>query len=174
MNKLGYRSHKKRIYIGTDHAGFLMKEDLVPFIKGLGYEVLDCGAYKYDDADDYPDFIEPVAKAVALNPECNIGIILGGSGQGEAIVANRFPNVRAVVYYGEPSIFNKHEFVKISREHNDANILSLGARFLKTKEVKKAIKIWLSTNFSNEPRHIRRIKKIEKISREVKNNFDFK
>ena len=174
MNKLGYRSHKKKIYIGTDHAGFEMKEELIPFIIKLGYEVVDCGAYKYEKEDDYPDFISPVAKAVALNPEHNIGIILGGSGQGEAMVANRYPNVRAIVYYGEPSVFHNHAFIKISREHNDSNILSLAARILKTSEAKKAVKIWLSTNFSNAERHIRRIKKIERISREIKNNFDFK
>jgi ribose 5-phosphate isomerase B len=174
MNKLGYRSHKKNIYIGTDHAGFDLKEELIPFIKGLGYEVFDCGAYEYDEADDYPDFISPVAKAVALNPESNCGIILGGSGQGEAIVANRYPNVRAIVFYGNPSFFSSNEIIKLGREHNDSNILSLGARFLKMSQAKKAVKIWLSINFSNEARHIRRIKKIEKISREIKNNFDFK
>ena len=174
MNKLGYRNHKPKIYIGSDHAGFDMKQELIPFIEELGYEVIDFGAYIYDAVDDYPDFISPVAKAVALNPESNCGIVLGGSGQGEAIVANRYPNVRAVVYYGEPSMFGKHDFIKISREHNDANILSLGARFLKMKEAKKAVEIWLTTHFSNEERHIRRIKKIERISREIKNNFDFK
>ncbi|MFA6340701.1 MAG: RpiB/LacA/LacB family sugar-phosphate isomerase [Candidatus Paceibacterota bacterium] len=174
MKNLGFRSHKPKIYMGTDHAGFAMKEKLIPFVESLGYEVVDCGAHKYDGTDDYPDFIEPVAKAVALNPENNIGIILGGSGQGEAIVANRFPNVRATVYYGEPSIFHGHAFIKISREHNDANILSLGARFLSIAKAKKAVKVWLLTKFSNEERHVRRIKKIEKISREVKHNLDFK
>ena len=174
MNKLGYRSHKPKIYIGTDHSGFDLKEELVPFIKTLGYEVVDCGAYEYDEDDDYPDFISPVAKAVALNPETNCGIILGGSGQGEAIVANRYPNVRAVVFYGDSEFFSKDGIIKLSREHNDSNILSLGSWFLKTKEAKKAVKIWLSTHFSNEERHIRRIKKIEKISREIKNNFEFK
>ena len=174
MNNLGYVNHKKKVYIGTDHAGFELKEKLVPFIKELGYEVFDLGAHTYEKEDDYPDFISPVAKAVALNPNHNIGIILGGSGQGEAIVANRYPNVRAIVYYGEPSIFHNHAFIKISREHNDANILSLAARILKTSEAKKAVKIWLATHFSNAERHVRRIKKIEKISREIKNNFDFK
>ncbi len=174
MNNIGYRSHKKKVYIGTDHAGFEMKEELIPFIKKLGYEVVDCGAYKFDMEDDYPDFISPVARAVGLNPEHNLGIVLGGSGQGEAMVANRYPNVRAIVYYGEPSIFHNHAFIKISREHNDANVLSLAARILKINEAKKAVKIWLETHFSNAERHIRRIKKIEKISREIKNNFDFK
>ena len=138
MHNLGYRSHKKSVYIGTDHAGFEMKEKLVLYIKGLGYEVHDCGAYQFDMEDDYPDFISPVAKAVALNPNHNIGIILGGSGQGEAIVANRYPNVRAIVYYGEPSFFHNQAFIKISREHNDANVLSLAARILKISEAKKA------------------------------------
>src|SRR3989344_4894737 len=126
MNKLGYRNHKPKIYIGSDHAGFDMKQELIPFIEELGYEVIDFGAYIYDAVDDYPDFISPVAKAVALNPESNCGIVLGGSGQGEAIVANRYPNVRAVVYYG-----GNIDIIKFSREHNDANILSLGAKFLK-------------------------------------------
>ncbi len=174
MHKLGYRNHKPKIYIGADHAGFDLKEELIPFIKKLGYETVDCGAYEYDSADDYPDFISPVAKAVALNPERNCGIILGGSGQGEAMVANRYPNVRATVYYGDPGFFSKGLIVKIGREHNDSNVLSLGSRFLKTKQAEKAIKVWLSTHFTNEERHVRRIKKIERISREIKNNFDFK
>jgi ribose 5-phosphate isomerase B len=174
MKNLGVKSNKPTIYIGTDHAGFKLKQELVPFLKSLNYEVFDLGAHQYEDGDDYPDFISPVAKAVGLNPENNIGIILGGSGQGEAIVANRYPNVRAIVFYGNPGIFSKYEIIRLGREHNDSNILSLGARFLKTNEAKKAIEIWLETKFSNEARHIRRIKKIERISREVKNNFDFK
>jgi ribose 5-phosphate isomerase B len=174
MQKLGYRSHNKIVYIGTDHAGFKMKQVLVPFVKSLGYEVFDLGAHQFEDGDDYPDFISPVAKAVALNPEHNIGIVLGGSGQGEAIVANRYPNVRAIVYYGEPGLFPKDDIIKLGREHNDSNVLSLGARFIDSEEAKSAVKKWLGTNFSNEARHVRRIKKIERVSREIKNNFDFK
>jgi len=174
MKNLGYRSHKKKIYIGADHAGFKLKQELISFIKKLGYEIIDCGAHKYEEGDDYPDYISPVAKAVALNPEHNLGIILGGSGQGEAIVANRYPHVRAIVFYGYPGLFPKEDIIKLGRLHNDSNILSLGARFLKLKVAKKAIEVWLGTNFSNEEKHIRRIKKIEKISREIKNNFDFK
>ncbi len=174
MKNIGVRSHKPKVYMGADHAGVLLKQELISFIKKLGYEVVDCGAYKFDMEDDYPDYISPVAKAVGLNPEHNIGIILGGSGQGEAVVANRYPNVRAMVFYGEPALFPKYDIIKLGRFHNDSNILSLGARFLKLKEAKKAVEIWLGTNFSGEERHIRRIKKIEKISREIKNNFDFK
>ncbi len=174
MNNLGVISHKPKIYIGTDHAGFELKEKLIPFVKTLGYEVVDCGAFKYEKEDDYPDFVSPVAKAVALNPDNNCGIILGASGQGEAIVANRYPNVRAVVFYGKPGLFPKDDIIKLSREHNDSNVLSLGARFLNIGQAKKAVKEWLSVQFTYKERHIRRIKKIEKISREVKNNFDFK
>lgn len=174
MKNIGVRSHKHKVYIGTDHAGFKLKEELIPFIKSLGYEVNDCGATKFEDGDDYPDYISPVAKAVGLNPEHNIGIVLGGSGQGEAIVANRYPNVRAIVFYGNPGIFSKDEIITLGRLHNDSNILSLGARFLKPAAAKKAVKLWLGTAFSNEERHTRRIKKIEKISREIKGNFDFK
>ena len=145
----------KKIVIGSDHAGFELKEKLKVYLKGLGYEVEDKGAFEYDADDDYPDFIMPVAEAVSENPELK-GIILGGSGQGEAIAANRFPNVRAVVFYGEPT-----EIIKLSREHNDANILSLGARFLKDTEAIEAVKLWLDTPFSNDGRHVRRIKKLK-------------
>ncbi len=174
MNKLGYKDHNPKVYIGTDHAGFDLKQELVPFIKKLGYEVVDCGAYIYEKDDDYPDYVTPVAKAVALNPHHNVGIVLGGSGQGEAIVANRFPNVRAIVFYGDRGLFSKKDIIKLGREHNDSNVLSLGARFLKTREAKNAVHEWLLTHFSHKERHSRRIKKIEKISREIKNNLDFK
>ncbi len=175
MKNLGYRSHKLKIYIGTDHAGFALKEKLLPFLKKLEYEVIDEGDYTYKETDDFPFFIEKVAKAVALNPEHNIGIILGGSGQGEAIIANRYPNVRAIVYYGEPDlIFGKLDVVKLGREHNDSNVLSLGARFLTLPKAKKAIKKWLETPFSKEPKYARRNKEIETISRSIKHNLDFK
>jgi ribose 5-phosphate isomerase B len=174
MKNLGVRSHKPKIYIGTDHAGFALKEILVPYVTKLGYEVIDCGAYVFEDGDDYPDFIAPVAKAVALNPQHVHGIILGGSGQGEAMVANRFPHVRATVYYGEPSLFKRSEIIELARLHNDSNILSIGARFVSVSLAKKMVKKWLETKFSNDERHIRRIKKIEKVSREIKHNFDFK
>lgn len=174
MKNLGVVSHKKKVYIGTDHAGFELKQELVPFIKNLGYEVYDLGAFKFEKDDDYPDFVSPVAKAVALNPDHNIGIVIGGSGQGEAIVANRYPNVRAVVYYGNTKILSKSDIIELSRIHNDSNILSLGAKFMDKIEAKKAVKEWLETHFTHAERHVRRIKKIERISREIKNNFDFK
>ncbi len=174
MKNLGVRHHRQKIYIGTDHAGFEMKEKLVIFLKDLGYEVVDCGAYVYDPKDDQPNFISAVARAVALNPVHIKGIILGGSGQGEAIVANRFPNVRAIVYYGKPGLLSGMDIIKLGREHNDSNILSLGARFLSMRSAKKAVKKWLDTPFSNAERHIRRIKETEAVSRSVKNNLEFK
>ena len=146
-----------KIYIGNDHAGFELKKKLKAFLVSLAYEVEDKGAFSYDENDDYPDFIKYVAEAVSIDSESK-GIVLGGSGQGEAICANRTKNVRACEFYG-----GNLEVVKISREHNDANILSLGAKFVSDDEAKKAVKIFLETKFSNDERHIRRIKKIESI-----------
>lgn len=144
-----------RIYIGSDHAGFELKQKLIPFMESLGHQVTDKGALTFDEHDDYPDFIIPVAKEVAKNPSSR-GIILGGSGQGEAIAANRIKGVRAAVFYGGPL-----DIIELSREHNDANILSLGARFVSEGEAKTAVQLWLETEFSGDDRHARRIKKIE-------------
>ncbi|TAK56966.1 RpiB/LacA/LacB family sugar-phosphate isomerase [Patescibacteria group bacterium] len=148
-----------KIIFATDHAGFELKNVLVEYVKTLGFEVEDCGAKFFDKEDDYPDFITLAAKAVSLDPTNPKAIVLGGSGQGEAIVSNRFSGVRAVVYYGK-----NLEIIKLSREHNDANILSLGARFLSSDEAKEAVKLWLETPFSYEERHLRRIQKIEQIN----------
>ncbi|MBU4536490.1 RpiB/LacA/LacB family sugar-phosphate isomerase [Patescibacteria group bacterium] len=146
----------KKVLMATDHAGFELKESLKFFLKELGYTVEDKGAYEYDSEDDYPDFIKSVAMEISENSEEFKAIILGGSGQGEAIVANRFKNVRAVVYN-----FLDFDIIKLSREHNNANILSLGARFLTKDHTKEAVKLWLETPFSGEERHIRRIQKID-------------
>ena len=155
------------ILFASDHAGFELKGKLLEYVKGLGYDVEDMGAYELDSEDDYPDYISLVAKEVSEKPDEIKGIILGGSGQGEAIVANRFPNVRAMVFNGKHKPENNkevpHEII-ISREHNDTNILSLGARFLDLQEAKEAVSLWLLTPFSKDERHIRRIKKIEKYS----------
>jgi ribose 5-phosphate isomerase B len=156
----------KKILIASDHAGFELKNELMPFLRDLGYEVQDFGANIFDAEDDYPDFIAPLARAVSESGGEQKGIILGGSGQGEAIVANRFPNVRAVVFNGQYKTGDgRHipEEIIASREHNDANILSLGARFLSEKDAKDAVEVWLATPFSNDERHTRRIKKINEI-----------
>lgn len=144
-----------KIFIGTDHAGFEIKELLVPFLRVLGHEVEDMGAHSFEALDDYPDFIRPVAEAVAKDSSAR-GIILGGSGQGEAMCANRVKGARAAVYYGGP-----FDIAVLSREHNDANILSLGARFVDEDEAKEVVRVWLETAFSGDERHARRIAKID-------------
>ena len=116
-----------KIYLGSDHAGFQLKEEVKKFLLEKGYSVEDKGAFQYQAEDDYPDFIRPVAEAVAKDPENSRGIIFGGSGQGEAICANRVKGVRAAVYYG-----GTVHIVELSREHNNLKILSLGARILNT------------------------------------------
>jgi len=146
------------IYFATDHAGFALKNALVTFVRDeLACDVFDCGPATYDAQDDYPDYIALAAKKVSESPT-HKAIILGGSGQGEAMVANRFPHVRATVYYG-----GAPDILTLSREHNDANILSLGARFLDEDQAKAVVQQWLQTSFSEEERHIRRIKKIEHV-----------
>ena len=143
-----------KVYLATDHAGFELKEKLKIFLSELGYEAQDFGSFEYNPNDDYPDFISKAAKAVSEDPENSKAIILGGSGQGEAMVTNRFKGVRATVFYGGPK-----DIIKLSREHNDANILSLGARFISEEEAKDAVKLWLETPFSGDERHARRIMK---------------
>lgn len=152
------QEQKPTILFAADHAGFDLKKALIPFVEQLGYAVEDHGPAILQPEDDYPEIILPVALAVSEKPEKYRAIIIGGSGQGEAIIANRFPEVRAVVYYGGPL-----DIIKLSREHNDANILSLGARFVSDDEAKKAVELWLSTDFSDEDRHARRIAMIENI-----------
>jgi ribose 5-phosphate isomerase B len=141
-----------KIYIGSDHAGYELKEKIKPFIQGLGYEIEDKGPFSFDKDDDYPDFVTPVAEAV-VKDEC-MGIVIGKSGQGEAMCANRVKGARAAVYYG-----GGIELLELSRLHNDANILSLGAGFLIQDEALNAVKVWLETPFSGEERHVRRIAK---------------
>ena len=143
-----------KIHLATDHAGLELKEKVKLYLSDLNYEVIDHGAYKYDALDDYPDFIFPCANAVSNDPESK-GIILGGSGQGEAMAANRVKGVRAAVFYNGPD-----EIIKLSRQHNNANILSLGARFMSEEEMYKVIEVWLSTDFESG-RHQRRIEKLD-------------
>ena len=143
------------IHLATDHAGFEMKEFLKSALLELGHEVIDHGAFDYDESDDYPDYIKLAAAEVSADPENNKAVIFGGSGQGEAMTANRFPNVRATTYYHfDPKI------IKLSREHNNANILSIGARFLTKEEMLESVLFWLEIEFSGG-RHTNRVEKIE-------------
>ena len=143
------------IYIGSDHAGYELKEKLKVFLRDLGYEVIDKGAFSLEPKDDYPDFIVPVAEAVSKDLE-SLGIVLGGSGEGEVISANKIDDIRAIEYYG-----GNLEIIKLAREHNNANILSLGARFVTDDEAKEAVQLFIDTKFTNDERHIRRINKID-------------
>lgn len=160
-----------KIYLGGDHGGFGYKEELKKYLSEvfLGTEVVDKGAFSFDKDDDYPDFITPVAEAVAGDVG-SFGIILGGSGQGEAMCANRVKGARAVVFYGEEMpegevdikgrrSIDTFEIVKLARMHNNANILSIGVRFVSLDEAKFATELFLKTEFSNDERHIRRINK---------------
>lgn len=145
-----------KIHLATDHAGFALKEEIKVWLHRLGYAVSDEGAFSLEPDDDYPDFVQIAAKQVSANPDEDRGIIFGASGQGEAITANRFRNVRAAVYYG-----GDERIIRLSREHNNANILSLGARFVTVEKAKEVIKLWLDTEFVGEERHARRITKID-------------
>ena len=142
-----------KIHLATDHAGFEHKEVLKSHLLEKGYEVVDHGPNKLDENDDYPDFITPCAQAIASSLE-DKAIIFGGSGEGEAMCANRIKGVRAVVYYGGST-----DILIFSRDHNDANILSIGARFIDAEEVPDIVQTWLDTPFSGNERHFRRLGK---------------
>ncbi len=150
------------LHIATDHAGFSLKTAVLSWLTEEGYAVTDCGAHHLDEGDDFPDFIQKAARAVSQSPSNTRAIIFGGSGQGEAMAANRFPHVRATVYYG-----GNEDIITLSRQHNDANVLSIGARFVSFEETKRAIGIWLATPFDGEPKRERRNQKIETLTRNV-------
>lgn len=148
-----------KIFIASDHAGFELKRFLVERLSLAGHEVRDMGAKSFEPEDDYPDYISQVAKEISREPGTLKGIVIGGSGQGEAMCANKFYGVRAALYYG-----GNMDIVKLSREHNDTNILSLGARFLSPTEALNAVNIWLNTAFSGDERHKRRLQKLFNIT----------
>ena len=143
-----------KIFLASDHAGFDLKKFLSNHLIQLGYNVEDCGTHKMDSTDDYPDFIIPAAQKVANDTDSR-GIIMGGSGQGEAIAANRIKGVRAAVYYDGPI-----EIIKLSRSHNNTNILSFGARFISNEKAAEAVGIWLNQPFEGG-RHQKRIDKLD-------------
>lgn len=160
-----------RIAITTDHAGFDALQLLDAYIVSLGHETVNFGPKTHDIDDDYPDFMFGAARAVSEG-QCEVGIILGGSGQGEAMAANRQKGVRCALFYGpvvaktaidaEGNLSSDpYEIIKLSRQHNNANILSLSGRFLSLEEMKNAVKIWLETPFSGIERHARRIQKLD-------------
>ena len=147
-----------KILLASDHAGYELKNKIVTFLKDEGFEVEDMGAHTFMQDDNYPEIMVPTAMRVLQDPENTKAIIFGKSGQGEAMVSNRFPGIRAAVYYGQ-----NPEIIRLSREHNDANILSIGAGFVTEDEAKVAIQLWISTPFSGDERHVKRIDQMDNI-----------
>ncbi len=158
-----------KLYIASDHTGFGLKSELVSYVRMLGYEVEDMGAHELVPDDDYPDMITPAAERVAATPD-TLGIVIGGSGQGEAMAANRVKGARCALFYGQAKAvgaidaegapaLDGYDIVRLAREHNDANVLSLAARFVDLETAKDAVRIFIETPFSGLERHARRIGK---------------
>ncbi|NAZ75422.1 ribose-5-phosphate isomerase [Kineococcus sp. T13] len=138
-----------RVHIGTDHAGFELKEHLVAHLREQGHDVVDHGARAYDASDDYPPFVLRAAVAVAREPG-SLGIVIGGSGNGEQIAANVVPGIRCALAWSEDT-------ARLAREHNDAQVVGIGARMHSPEEATRLADVFLATPFSNDPRHVRRI-----------------
>ncbi len=166
-----------KVYLAADHAGFDLKNVLALYLKeistaGIPFEIQDCGALELDQADDYPDFIGRAGKLLAADAAQGLqsrAIVIGASGQGEAMAMNRFPGVRCALYYGEPGLKQKDmsgkelSMLSSTREHNNANALSFGARFLSAEQATSAVREWLTVPFSGDERHVRRIKKLDAL-----------
>lgn len=163
-----------KIALATDHAGFEALKQLKQFLLSLGHEPIDFGPPSLNPEDDYPDFIFAAARAVAQG-DCDCGVIFGGSGQGEAMAANRVKGVRCAVFYG-PAVSkgavdaeghtseDPYEILKLSRSHNHANVLSLAGRFLDTEQIQHAVQLWLETPYSDAERHARRVRKLDEMA----------
>ncbi|MDO8576522.1 MAG: RpiB/LacA/LacB family sugar-phosphate isomerase [bacterium] len=169
-----------KVYFASDHAGFETKNALVEYVRSLGYEVEDCGAHTFDKDDDYPGIIASAAQKLSEDVRRGMdsrAIVAGASGQGEAMVANRFTGVRCALYYGPATALASDgqwtpveqtdmsgktlDILSSTREHNDANALSLGLRFLTLEQAKDTVKKWLAVPFPGEERHSRRIRAID-------------
>ena len=162
-------STNTQIYLASDHAGYELKEKVKTYLIEKGYPVFDCGNTNYLEGDDYTDYMhlaaqklqQDIQKNLETNLETNTkntsrAIVFGGSAEGEAIVMNRYSGIRCTTYYGL-----NLDIVKLGREHNDANAIAFGARFVEDQECLRAVDMFLDTPFSMDPRHIRRITKIE-------------
>ncbi len=161
-----------RIYFASDHAGYELKNALAEYVRTLGHDVEDCGAREFDKDDDYPEIIARAAKKLSADAQKGIdsrAIVIGASGEGEAMAANRFRGVRCALYYGPAPRAQKDmsgkelDIISGAREHNDANALSLGARFISADEAKQVVRKWLETGFSGEERHARRVRQIDEV-----------
>jgi len=147
------------IYIASDHRGLKLKEEIKKELKRIGEDFRDLGPFDFRASDDYPDFAKKVAQKISQDPKGNRGVLICGSSVGMLVVANKFRNVRAA-----PAI-NK-EVVRMSKTHNNSNILCFGADFISKRKAKKLLNIWLQESFSGETRHKRRLRKIQKIEEE--------
>ncbi len=141
-----------RVYLGSDHAGFELKTCLIEWLTEAGHEPVDCGPHAYSADDDYPPYVMRAAHGVTGDPG-SLGIVIGGSGNGEQIAANKIPGIRAAVAWTD-------ETAQLARQHNDANVLSLGARMYTTDEAVGFAKVFVATPFSGESRHARRLAEI--------------
>ncbi|MBV9592703.1 MAG: ribose-5-phosphate isomerase [Actinobacteria bacterium] len=141
-----------RVYLGSDHAGFELKAHLVEHVRSLGHEAIDCGAVSYDPQDDYPAPCIAAASRTVADPG-SLGIVIGGSGNGEQIAANKVTGIRAALVWND-------ETARLAREHNDAQIISLGARNHPVEDATRFVEIFLATAFSQDPRHVRRIEQV--------------
>lgn len=150
------------IHVATDHAGLEHKNAVRGWLQEEGYSVTDFGAFVPNPEDDFPIFIGQATRIVSQYPH-QAAIIFGGSGQGEAILANRFPNVRAAVYYGGPE-----DIVSLSRSHNDSNVLSIGARFVDINTTKRVIWEWLHTPADSAEKYQRRNQQIAHITKQIR------
>lgn len=146
-----------RVHIGTDHAGFELKQFLVAKLRDDGYDVVDHGSHVYDAADDYPVYCIPCAEAVVADG--TLGIVLGGSGNGEQLAANKVKGCRAI-------LATEPDLARLGREHNNANVIAIGGRFGTREDAWNLVKIFLTTPFSEEPRHIRRLAMLDTYERQ--------
>jgi ribose 5-phosphate isomerase B len=137
------------VHIGGDHAAYELLNDLVAFLEEEGHEVTNHGPHEYDAVDDYPVFVLRAAEAVSADPG-SFGVVLGGSGNGEQMAANKVAGIRAALCYDD-------ELARLAREHNDAQVISVGARMTTTEQARSMVRVFLGTPFSNDPRHVRRI-----------------
>ncbi len=158
-----------KIYLAADHAGFRLKSVLAEQLALMGHDIEDVGAHELNPDDDYPDFAHPLAQAVATNPG-TFGVMCCGTGQGEAMVANRTAGVRAAVFYGLVPATEAldhegarsedgYDIVRLARKHNDANVLTIGARFVSASDAVEAVRVFLAEPFSTDERHHRRVAK---------------
>ncbi|MCW7945290.1 ribose 5-phosphate isomerase [Streptomyces hygroscopicus] len=143
-----------RVYLGSDHAGFELKNHLVEWLKAVGHEPVDCGPHIYDAQDDYPPFCLRAAERTAGDPD-SLGIVIGGSGNGEQIAANKVKGVRAALAWSE-------ETASLGRQHNNANVVAVGARMHTQQEATKFVETFLNTPFSGDERHVRRIEMLSR------------